>query len=222
MSSPDSSLRDRLQRMPIVAILRGIQSSEAAAIADVLVELRIEILEIPMNSPQPLRSIEVLAERLGAERLIGCGTVTSAGQLRDAYAAGARIVLHPHSDPALVALASELGMTSVPGVTSPTEAFAVLRAGADALKFFPSEIVSAPAVGAMKAVLPPDVLTISVGGVTELNMSDFWQAGVDGFGLGSRIYRPGWTPGEVARAAGPMIRIASELVATKAGIGAGS
>ena len=179
MSTRSDDFRSALRTMPIIAILRNIRPAEVADVAQVLVASGIALVEIPFNSPEPLRSIERLTELHGDHCLIGCGTVLNERDLRDARSAGASLVLHPHGDARLVAVAKELDMVSVPGVTSPTEAFAMLAAGADALKFFPTMIVSPPAVAAMKEVLPPDLLTVAVGGISVGNMREFWGAGVD-------------------------------------------
>lgn len=217
MSQHNADFRASLRRMPVIAILRGIRADEVAEVSDALVDNGIEILEIPLNSPDPLRSIELLAELRGDRCRIGCGTVLTEQQLRDAHAAGASLVLHPHGDARLVALAKQLGMISVPGITSPTEAFAMLRAGADALKCFPTSIVSPATLAAMKEVLPTETLTIAVGGVSEDNMREFWNAGVDAFGVGGRLYRAGWGADQVRHAAARLATLARELLDTGRG-----
>lgn len=217
MSTRTDDFRNALRTMPIIAILRRIRPEEVADVAHVLVENGIALVEIPFNSPEPLRSIERLAELHGDRCLVGCGTVLNERDLRDARAAGAALVLHPHGDARLVAVAKELDMVSVPGVTSPTEAFAMLAAGADALKFFPTTIVSPSSVAAMKEVLPPDVLTLAVGGISVQNMREFWRAGVDGFGVGTGLYRGGWGVTRVRDEVTPIVTLARELVNVKRG-----
>jgi 2-dehydro-3-deoxyphosphogalactonate aldolase len=206
-----SILLEALKPLPYIAILRGVRPDEVLDIGTELVASGIRAIEIPLNSPEPLASIALLADRFGEEVLIGCGTVISASDLRAAHAAGARLVLHPHADRALVSLAKFLGMISVPGVATPTEAFAMLEVGADALKFFPGEVISPSAVAAIRAVLPPATPTISVGGITASNIEEYWAAGVDGFGLGSTIYRPGWTVAHVSSATADLVVLARGL-----------
>lgn len=206
-----------LQQMPLVAILRGIRPEEVAEVGTAVREAGIGILEVPLNSPDPLRSIELLVSACGDDALIGCGTVLTERQLRDARAAGAAIVLHPHGDARLVGCAKELGMISVPGVATPTEAFAMLEAGADALKFFPTSMVTPAAFKSMKAILPPDVTTMAVGHVSAENMAEFWAAGIGGFGIGSGIYRAGFGAVEAGNRAAAMVRLVRTLMDNERG-----
>ncbi len=211
MTARTADFRAALRRLPVIAILRHIRPEEVVDVTAVLVGNGVELIEIPFNSPEPLRSIERLVELHGDRCLIGCGTVLTERELRDARAAGAELVLHPHGDAHLVDVAKELEMVSVPGVTSPTEAFAMVAAGADALKFFPTMIVTPSALAAIKEVLPADLLTIAVGGVSVRNMRDYWNVGVDGFGVGTGLYRGGWGAGRVRDESGPLINLAREL-----------
>jgi len=205
------AFRSGLRDMPVIAILRGVKPEEAGEIGDVVIDAGITVLEVPLNSPDPLESIARLTESCGERALVGCGTVLSETQLREAHDAGARLALHPHGDARLVEVAIELGMVSVPGVTSPTEAFAMVRAGASALKFFPTAIVSPASLAAMKEVLPAEVFTIAVGGISGENMGDFWAAGIDAFGVGSGLYRTGWRPERVRKEAQRIATIAADL-----------
>jgi 2-dehydro-3-deoxyphosphogalactonate aldolase len=189
-----------------VAILRGVDPDTVMDVAEALTSAGISIIEVPLNSPSPLRSIEQLADRFGEAHIIGCGTVTSRRALIDSHSAGAVMALQPHADPGLVEVAAQLGMISIPGVVTPTEAFRMIGAGATALKFFPTAIVSPDAVSAIKAVLPDDTRTIAVGGISEGTMAGFWSSGVDGFGLGTSIYRPGWSGRQVEVALEPILR----------------
>lgn len=205
------TLLEVLEPLPYIAILRGIRPDEVVKIGAALVDAGIGAIEIPLNSPDPLESIALLAGRFGDNTLIGCGTVISESDLRASHAAGARLVLHPHADRALVRLAKTLGMLSVPGVATPTEAYAMLEEGADALKFFPSEIITPRAVAAIRAILPPETLTISVGGITTSNIGEYWAAGVVGFGLGSTIYQRGWSAADVTMVIDDLVLVAHRL-----------
>lgn len=200
----DVSLTQRWQaaveRLPLVAILRGIAPDEAEAVGDALVDAGWSLLEVPLNSPQPLRSIELLARRF-PQALVGAGTVRTADEVRQVHAAGGRLVVSPHFDARVVECARELGMVSLPGVMTPSEAFAALDAGATALKLFPAEMIPPAAVKALRAVLPTDVLLMPVGGIAPSTMSGYRAAGANGFGIGSALYKPGMRAEEVAASA---------------------
>ena len=188
----------RLAEFPLIAILRGLKPDEALSIGEALVEAGFRIIEVPLNSPEPMASIKALARRF-PDVLIGAGTVldpADAGRVKDA---GGDLVLMPHSDQAVIARAKALGMSCVPGVTTPTEAFAALKAGADALKMFPAEMLPPPVVKAWRAVIPAATVLMPVGGVTPERLKPYWDAGARGFGLGSALYAPGLTAAEVAR-----------------------
>ena len=189
--------REYLDRFPLVAILRGLDPESAEAVGDALVEGGFRIVEVPLNSPEPFRSIELLARRFGQEVLVGAGTVLrpdDVGRVRDA---GGRLVVMPHSDAAVVGAAVRAGLACTPGVATPTEAFGALKAGAAALKMFPAEMLPPAIVKAWRAVLPAGTLLLPVGGITPDGMEAYVAAGADGFGLGSALYRPGATPSEV-------------------------
>ena len=185
------------RRRQLVAILRGIQPDEAVELGQVLVEAGFDTLEIPLNSPEPLDSIQRLAAALPSHVLLGAGTVLSAERVAAVYEAGARLLISPNFDPAVVAAAARLGMPSMPGVFTPTEAFAALAAGAAALKFFPASMVGAEGIGAMRAVLPRGTVLGAVGGVSEASFTAYAQAGVTVFGLGSSLYKPGFRPADL-------------------------
>ncbi len=191
-----------LSRCPLVAILRGIRPDEAAAVGDVLVEAGFAILEVPLNSPEPLRSIGLLAERFGDRALVGAGTVMTPAEVGDIAAAGGRIIVMPHADVAVVAAAKARGLLALPGMATPTEAFAAIAAGADGLKLFPAEAAPPEALKAMRAVLPKAMPVLPVGSITPDRMAAYWAAGAAGFGLGSALYKPGATAADVAAAAG--------------------
>lgn len=207
------SLLERIDP-PLVAILRGVRPEEAAAIGLALVEAGIRIVEVPLNSPEPLASVERLARALKGRALVGAGTLRNARDVTAVAAAGGRLVVTPHADPAIVRAAREHGLVALPGVATPTEAMAMLEAGADGLKLFPAELLQPPVVKALKAVLPAGVRLFPVGGITPEAMAAFRAAGASGFGLGSALYRPGATPAEVA------LRARAFLVAWAAGTAA--
>jgi 2-dehydro-3-deoxyphosphogalactonate aldolase len=182
---------------PLVAILRGITPDEAESVGAALIETGVRIIEVPLNSPEPLESIARLARRFGDEALIGAGTVLDPGDVARVAGAGGELIVSPGGDPAVIAATRTAGMVSAPGFFTPTEAFAALRAGAHALKLFPAEAAPPPVVKALKAVLPKDVPLIAVGGVTVERIADYRAAGADGFGLGGALYRPGISAQEV-------------------------
>jgi 2-dehydro-3-deoxyphosphogalactonate aldolase len=192
-----------LQQLPLVAILRGIQPAEVEAVADALYLEGFRVIEVPLNSPQPLDAIGRLARRLPADAVIGAGTVLSADAVRDVQVAGGRLIVMPHADVAVIRVAKARGMACIPGAATPTEAFAAVQAGADALKLFPAELVTPAALKAMRAVLPPELCLLPVGGITPESLAAYRHAGAAGFGLGSALYAPGMTAqavGERARA----------------------
>lgn len=192
-------LREYLESLPLVAILRGIRPVEVPAATDALMEAGFRVIEIPLNSPAPLESLGHLAGR--AELLAGAGTVISVADVEAVAAAGGRLVVAPNADRNVIEAATRLGLAMLPGVATPTEAFTALAAGADGLKMFPAEILPPRALKAWRAVLPPGTLLLPVGGITPQSMADYVAAGADGFGLGSALYRPGMTAGELARQA---------------------
>jgi 2-dehydro-3-deoxyphosphogalactonate aldolase len=183
-------------RLPLVAVLRGIRPDEAPAIGEALVQGGWSLIEVPLNSPQPLQSIASLAKRL-PDALVGAGTVLDAQQVRDVHAAGGRLIVAPNFDAEVVREARRLGMACLPGVLTASEAFAALRAGATGLKLFPAEMIPPAAVKALRAVLPQDALLLPVGGIAIGNMAAYRSAGADGFGIGSSLYKPGMSAAEV-------------------------
>jgi 2-dehydro-3-deoxyphosphogalactonate aldolase len=182
---------------PIVAILRGVQPEEVEAVGEALVEAGIRVLEVPLNSPKPLESIGRLASTLLGRALVGAGTLRRPAEVSEVVRAGARLIVTPHADASIVREAKGLGLFAVPGVATPTEAFAMLDAGADALKLFPAEMLGPPVVKALAAVLPAGTKLLPVGGITPEAMAAFRTAGAAGFGLGSALYRPGVPPEQV-------------------------
>ncbi len=184
-------LSDWLARCPLVAILRGVKPEEVEAIAAALEANGIAIVEVPLNSPDPLESIARLARGFGARLLIGAGTVMTPTQVREIAAAGGRLIVTPHADPRVTHAAKQHGLLAVPGFFTPAEAFAMLEAGADGLKLFPAEAASPAVLRSLRAVLPPGTAVLPVGGIDASNMAGWRAAGAAGFGIGSAIYKPG-------------------------------
>jgi len=182
-----------LRRCPLVAILRGVKPDEVEAIAGALEAAGIAIVEVPLNSPAPMESIRRLADRYGERLLIGAGTVMTTAQVDEIAGAGGRLIVTPHADATLVKAAKGRGLAACPGFFTPAEAFAMLAAGADALKLFPAEAASPAVLKAIRAVLPAGTLVLPVGGIEAGNVWRWLQAGAAGFGIGSSIYKPGDT-----------------------------
>jgi 2-dehydro-3-deoxyphosphogalactonate aldolase len=178
-------------RLPMVAILRGLEPERAVAVGEVLVEAGFDIIEVPLNSPEPLVSIAALVEALGSRALIGAGTVLAETEVDALAAIGAKLVVSPNCNPAVIRRTAALGMVSLPGVLTPTEMFAALEAGASGLKLFPAEIAGPAVIKAVRAVLPPAVPMLAVGGITAANMGDYLAAGATGFGIGGALFTPG-------------------------------
>lgn len=180
-----------LSERPLIAILRGVRPEEAAEIGAALVAAGILCAEVPLNSPDAPASIAILRERHGRQLMVGAGTVLSVQDVAVVASSGAQLVISPNANEAVIAASRKAGLVSLPGFATPSEAFAALDSGADALKAFPTDIVSPAAVRALKEVLPPNVPIFPVGGVTTEKMADYRKAGAAGFGIGSAIYRPG-------------------------------
>ena len=192
-----TALSPWLDRLPLVAILRGVSPDEAVDIGEALVAGGFAIVEVPLNSPSPFDSVARLATALGDRALIGAGTVMTPDAVARVAAAGGRLIVTPHADPRVVRAAKAAGLLAVPGFATPTEAFAMLEAGADALKLFPAESAPPPVLKALRAVLPAEARILPVGGIRPETMAGYWQAGAAGFGLGSALYKPGDAPGTV-------------------------
>jgi 2-dehydro-3-deoxyphosphogalactonate aldolase len=186
-----------LKNLPLVAILRGLTPDDALPTGQALVNTGWTLIEVPLNSPQPLQSIEVMAAAL-PHALIGAGTVLSVDQVRDVRAAGGQLVVSPNFNAEVVREALGLGMLCLPGVMTATEAFAALQAGATGLKLFPAEMITPAVVKALRAVLPAQTLLLPVGGIGVDNMAAYRKAGASGFGIGSALFTPGMTASQVA------------------------
>jgi 2-dehydro-3-deoxyphosphogalactonate aldolase len=199
--NPSEEIKARLAQCPLIAIIRGVTPGEAEAVGDALYEAGIRIIEVPLNSPEPLDSIARLAKRFGHRALVGAGTVLDPADVARVRDAGGRIIVSPNISIAVIEATARADMVSSPGYFTPSEAFAALRAGAHALKLFPAEAATPAVVKAQRAVLPRHVPLLVVGGIRPDNMRPWIEAGADGFGLGSGLYKPGKTIAEVAEAA---------------------
>ena len=182
----------------IIAILRGITPEEAVPVCTALVESGITLIEVPLNSPNAVDSIGRAASSLSERAEIGAGTVLSPEDVRAVAGAGGTFIVSPDTNPAVIAETIGLGLKSYPGVFSPTDAFAAIRAGATGLKFFPAEVLGAKGIKAMKAVLPPQMPVYAVGGANPDNFHEFFAVGCTGFGLGTYIFKPGMSVAEIA------------------------
>ena len=191
-------IRHYVKRLPLIAILRGITPEEAGPVGRALAAAGFAIIEVPLNSPHPLDSIGLLCAELGDSCLVGGGTITAPTQVNEIARVGGRLIVMPHSDLVTVRAAKAAGLACTPGVATPTEGFAALENGADALKLFPAEQLGPPVIRAWRAVFPPETLFIPVGGITPDNLASYWSAGADGFGLGSALYKPGMQVGDVS------------------------
>lgn len=196
--NPGEELRRRLAECPLVAILRGVTPGEAEAIGGAIFEAGIRIIEVPLNSPDPLASLERLARAFGESALVGAGTVLEAADVARVRDSGGRIIVSPNTFAPVIEAAAAAGLVSLPGFFTPSEAFTALRSGATGLKLFPAEGAVPAVVKAQRAVLPKDVPLLVVGGIGPGNMQPWLDSGAQGFGLGSGLYRPGQSARETA------------------------
>jgi 2-dehydro-3-deoxyphosphogalactonate aldolase len=195
--NPSEALKSRLADCPLVAIIRGVTPGEAEAVGAAIFEAGIRIVEVPLNSPEPLKSIEIIAKSLGDRALVGAGTVLDPADVARIRDAGGRIIVSPNTFAPVIEAAAAAGLVSSPGFYTPSEAFEAIRAGAHALKLFPAEAASPAVVRALLAVIPRDVPLLVVGGVRPDGMKPWIEAGAAGFGLGSGLFKPGLTAAEV-------------------------
>ncbi|MEM7361251.1 MAG: 2-dehydro-3-deoxy-6-phosphogalactonate aldolase [Pseudomonadota bacterium] len=186
-----------LDKMPVVAIIRGVTPAEAVEIGSAIYESGIGIIEVPLNSPEPFKSIEKLSASLGDQCVIGCGTLVNKSDAKRVADAGGEIAVTPNTNTAIIKRCIKLGMTPMPGWATPSEAFAAYKAGARYLKLFPAASYGSGHVKALRAVLPTDARVLAVGGVGPAVAAEWLAAGVDGFGIGSEIYKAGFTAQEV-------------------------
>lgn len=203
-----SDLRAALKACPIAAILRGVKPDEIDAIGDALVEAGITIIEVPLNSPEPFESIRRLAARHSARALVGAGTVLETGEVARVAQAGGKLIVAPNFDADVVRAARAAGLAALPGVMTPSEGFAALKAGADGLKLFPAEIIPPAVFRAWRAVFPAETLMLAVGGVGVDNIAAYRDAGASGYGIGSALYKPGRPPAEIGRLARALVAAA--------------
>jgi 2-dehydro-3-deoxyphosphogalactonate aldolase len=194
-----------MESLPLLAILRGLKPEEALAVGQAIVNAGFHILEVPLNSPEPLRSIQILSAAF-PNALVGAGTVTTAQQVRDIKAAGGQLIISPHLDENVVCEAVNLGLISLPGVATPSEAFRALALGANGLKLFPAEMISPAVLKSMRAVLPKEVKLLPVGGIGIHNMADYRKSGASGFGIGSALFAPGKTAEAVGESAAAFVQ----------------
>ncbi len=204
-------------RRELIAILRGLKPEEAGDVARALFDTGMQAVEIPLNSPDPFRSIEAVARLAPAGCIVGAGTVLEPGEVERLHACGGRMVVSPNVDPSVIIAAAERDMVSLPGVFTASEALLAVRSGASGLKFFPAMALGPQGIAAIRAVLPPGLMLAAVGGVAESDFAAYGEFGIRAFGLGSSLYRPGATPAEVAARAGAAIRVWDEAFAHRAG-----
>lgn len=203
-------LRTALAKCPLIAILRGITPAEAPAIGEALVEAGFIIIEVPLNSPRPFESIARLA-KAHPIHLVGAGTVMTTIEVDRVADAGGRLIVMPHGDLDIVRHARARGLAVLPGIATPTEGFAALKAGAHGLKLFPGEMLTPPVLKAMRAVFPRDTLMVPVGGVSDRTMPAYWEAGADGFGIGSSLYKPDMSTTQITERARILVAAARLL-----------
>ena len=196
--STSMDFAEAMTALPLVAILRGVKPDEAVAVGEALVTEGFRLIEVPLNSPEPLESIRRLAQALAGRAVVGAGTVLKPADVDGVADAGGALIVMPHTDVEVIARAKARGLVAMPGFATPSEAFAGLNAGADALKLFPAEANPPAVLKAMKAVLPKTVAVLPVGGIAPESMAAYVGAGAGGFGLGSALYKPGATAAEVA------------------------
>ncbi|QDG75378.1 2-dehydro-3-deoxy-6-phosphogalactonate aldolase [Labrenzia sp. PHM005] len=199
---------------PMIAILRGLAPEQALDVADALVDAGFRIIEVPLNSPDPLTSISLIAKKYGDRIVIGAGTVLTPGNVDAVVDAGGKIIVAPNMKPTVGERAVELGAKWCPGVLSPTEAFDALEIGASVLKFFPAELVPPKAIAAMRAVLPKDAIVAAVGGITPETMESYFKAGSNSFGLGSALYKPSYSVNNIAKRAQAFVAAYREMALT--------
>lgn len=204
MTAP-AEFHTALAACPLIAILRGVRPPEVVAIGEALVGAGFTLIEVPLNSPEPIESIARLAGALGARAMIGAGTVLKVQDVARVAEAGGRMVISPNTDAKVIRETVAAGMASLPGYFSPSEAFAAIEAGATALKLFPADAASPAMLKAQRAVLPRDTPVLAVGGISPANLAEWRLAGADGFGLGSALYRRGDSVEQVRRAANAFV-----------------
>ena len=193
-------------RRPLIAILRGITPLEAESVSEVLIESGINIIEVPLNSPKPFETIARMVEFHGDKGIFGAGTVLTEDEVLKVADVGGKIIVSPNSNPSVIKKTKELNLYSLPGVFTPTECFQALDAGADALKFFPASLLKAKNFKAISSVLPKNIISIAVGGINENKFNKWLEVDINGFGLGSNLYKPGMLVEEVKLKANQIVK----------------
>ena len=220
MNGDHSALQHQWQQcvesLPLIAILRGLQPSESLQVAEVLIEAGFDIIEVPLNSPDPLQSITTLASAFGNDAIIGAGTVLTAEQVEQTVEAGGRLIVAPDLNEEVAHRVTQLATESIycPGVATPSEAFRAIRIGASGLKLFPAEMITPAVVKSMCAVLPVGTRLFPVGGINPDNMSGYMAAGATGFGIGSALYKPGKSIAELKTSAVHFVRAYRDALAS--------
>ena len=197
--------------MPLIAILRGITLAEATDVAGALYQAGFRIVEVPLNSSDPIRSIEQIASTFGDRMLVGAGTVLDPAEVEAVCFAGGQIIVSPNTDPDVVRASVARDAVSLPGAATPSEVFTALKAGAHGVKAFPAEMLTPTVIKSWKSVLPAEVPVLAVGGITTANAQTYWQAGVDGFGLGGSLYKAGKSIDAIAHDAAQFVSLMQNL-----------
>lgn len=214
-----SFVQDQINKLPLIAILRGLTPSEAIAIGRALFEAGVTVMEVPLNSPiDPLESIRLLSGHFQGRAAVGAGTVLSAEDVDAVHAAGGQLIVSPNTNPAVIRRSVELGLYSAPGVATCSECFQAIDAGADALKIFPASIPGPKGVKDLTAVLPKTIGLFAVGGVTSENLDEWMKCGIKGVGLGSNLYYPGVSPEEAGQKARKMVELMKKLQTDRSGL----
>lgn len=198
---------------PLIAIIRGVTPAEACDVSAALIDAGIDRIEVPLNSPEPFKSIGAIVDKFGDQALIGAGTVLTTQNVADVANVGGKLIVSPNADPEVIIESKRLGLDSFPGVLTPTECFAAIKAGADGLKIFPSFLLGTEGLKAIRAVLPPEMPVYMVGGVGPDNFGELIRAGAAGFGIGSALYKPGLTASDVHKRAVAMVKAYDEITA---------
>ncbi|MEX0340738.1 MAG: 2-dehydro-3-deoxy-6-phosphogalactonate aldolase [Arenibacterium sp.] len=204
-------LAEALSANPLIAILRGLRPANANPVSDALFDAGFRLIEVPLNSPDPLASIAQMSSTYGSRAVVGAGTVLTVDQVAAVADAGGRLIVSPNMNPDVGRAAVARGLYWVPGVMTPSEAFAALDLGASVLKFFPAEMVPPAAIAALRAVLPKTALIAAVGGITPDNMAPYRAVGVESFGLGSALFKPEYSVDDIAERAGAFTRAWEDL-----------
>lgn len=209
-----SALYEYLDDLPLIAILRGITPEDCVAVTEALFAAGFRMVEVPLNSPQALSSIKRIAHQFGERMLVGAGTVLTPYQVRQVHKSGGRLIVAPNTNLPVIQAGIEAAMITIPGAATPTEAFAGIHAGASGVKVFPAEAIGPQVLASWRAVIPDTVPLLPVGGIDIHNMADYWQAGAAGFGLGSALYKPGKSLGDISASATKLVWSATSLTKT--------